>query len=126
MKQRLDEIVLQGFTTIGEIEFGLRRDERASQTVLERVRIDSVLLACTDGMNLVDQSRKIFFECCESTGRAVDGRYWFTDFVELVAGRPEDIAEIVVVLYTRSIRYAVRKARTQICCRGESGKSDIP
>jgi hypothetical protein len=97
VKQWPDGIVLQGFTTIGEIEFGLRRDERASYIVLERVRIDSILLACTDGMDLVDQSRKIFFECCESTGRAVDGRYWFT-VVELVAERPEDIAEIVVVL----------------------------
>jgi Lysophospholipase catalytic domain len=59
-----------------------------SQNWPNGVRIDSVLLACTDGMDLVDQSRRIFFEYCESTGRAADGRYWFTDFVELVAGRP--------------------------------------
>jgi hypothetical protein len=47
-------------------------------------------------MNLADQSRKIFFECCESTGRAV--MTGIGSVVELVAGRPEDIAEIFVVL----------------------------
>lgn len=54
MEERPDRVVLQGFAAVDEIELGLGGHEGAWLVVLERVGVHGVLLARSDGVDLVD------------------------------------------------------------------------